>query len=290
MSNYSKIVIMSDCHRGQGDMSDNFADNEKLYFSAMRHYYDEGFTYIELGDGDELWKNRNFEDITEEHSHVFWMLRKFYAQNRLYMIYGNHDMVKKGQKWRQKHMSTYCDDRSNCCIPLFNDMDVYEGLELFHYETKQSLYCLHGHQADFFNDRLWRIGRFLVRYLWRPLELIGIKDPTSLSDNRKKKDRVERELINWTQRTGAPLIAGHTHRPVFPNTGEPLYFNDGSCVHPRCITALEIDNGAVSLVKWSVKTSRSGILFVGRSVLEEPLPLSELACYRASCRPSLSKI
>jgi hypothetical protein len=78
------------------------------------------------------------------------------------------------------------------------------------------------------------------------------------------------------------IIAGHTHRPVFANlslterrlmeTGigsrgvrgkaeaDPIYFNTGSCVHPRCITGIEItaekepDDKAprlrYTLVKW----------------------------------------
>ena len=28
------------------------------------------------------------------------------------------------------------------------------------------------------------------------------------------------------------------------------YYNTGSCVHPRCITGLEITPGAFTLVKW----------------------------------------
>ena len=53
--NDSKIVLMSDCHRGAGDWSDNFLKNQNIYFSALMNYYKEGYTYIELGDGDELW-------------------------------------------------------------------------------------------------------------------------------------------------------------------------------------------------------------------------------------------
>lgn len=33
-------------------------------------------------------------------------------------------------------------------------------------------------------------------------------------------------------------------------------FNDGSCVHTRYITAIEIVNGKISLVKWSIKSGK----------------------------------
>ena len=51
----SRIVIMSDCHRGQGNGADNFLPNSPIFQGALEYYYENGFTYIELGDGDELW-------------------------------------------------------------------------------------------------------------------------------------------------------------------------------------------------------------------------------------------
>ena len=41
---------------------------------------------------------------------------------------------------------------------------------------------------------------------------------------------------------------------------EPGYiplFNDGSCVHPRSITGIEIQNGSIALVKWWMNTKRN---------------------------------
>lgn len=35
------------------------------------------------------------EQIIEVHSNVFELLSKFYKSNRMYMIYGNHDMQKE---------------------------------------------------------------------------------------------------------------------------------------------------------------------------------------------------
>ena len=121
--------------------------------------------------------------------------------------------------------------------------DGDEGLILKHTVTENKIFLLHGHQADFFNDSLWRLNKFLVRYLWKPLELIGVNDPTSAARNNKRKKQVEKRLIHWVKREKLMIIAGHTHRPVIPDPDEPLYFNDGSCVHPQCITAIEIASG-----------------------------------------------
>ena len=91
----SKIVLMSDCHRGDGNWSDDFSKNQNIYFAALTHYYDENYTYIEIGDGDELWENKKLSDIMREHSDVFWLLSKFFNEGRLNFIFGNHDIVKR---------------------------------------------------------------------------------------------------------------------------------------------------------------------------------------------------
>ena len=54
----TKLVVMSDCHRGQGNAGDNFLANQAVCFGALEYYFQKGFTYVELGDGDELWENR----------------------------------------------------------------------------------------------------------------------------------------------------------------------------------------------------------------------------------------
>ena len=59
----SKIVIMSDCHRGGGNASDNFLKNKSIFLEALDYYYNQGFTYIELGDGDEMWEVKNCKKI-----------------------------------------------------------------------------------------------------------------------------------------------------------------------------------------------------------------------------------
>lgn len=64
---------MSDCHRGIGTSSDNFLKNQHLFFAALKYYYKRGYTYIELGDGDELWENRSMKNIVEVHDEVFEM-------------------------------------------------------------------------------------------------------------------------------------------------------------------------------------------------------------------------
>ena len=271
----SRIVLISDCHRGDGGWADDFSKNQNVYFAALTHYYKEQYTYIELGDGDELWKNSRFSDIMQTHSDVFWLLSKFYSEHRLYMLFGNHDMLKKNVRFVKNSLFDYYDERAKTRLPLFKNIKVHEGLILRHRDTCSRILLLHGHQADYFNDRLWGLGRFLVRHIWKPLEVIGVNDPTSTSKNPHKLDDVEQTLAGWVKGKNLMLIAGHTHRSVFPDTGGPPYFNDGSCVHPRCITAIELAEGEIRLVKWSVRTRADGSLYVGRDTVAGPRKISE---------------
>lgn len=261
MDNKSKFVLMSDCHRGTGDWSDTFLNNQNIYFSALKHYCDNGYTYIELGDGDELWENKRMSDILDTHSNVFWILKEFYCSGRFHMIYGNHDMIKKEQKFIKKCLCKCLNREGVRYEPLFKDFCVHEGIILKYNNSEKKIFLLHGHQGDYLNDSLWKLSRFLVRYLWKPLENFGVKDPTRAAKNYKEKNSVDKRLSKWAERENVMVIAGHTHRSIFPKPKEvPLekwpYFNDGSCVHPRCITAIEIVNGEISLVKWSIKSGK----------------------------------
>jgi UDP-2,3-diacylglucosamine pyrophosphatase LpxH len=271
----SRIVLMSDCHRGNGSHADNYMRNQNICAVALEHYFSERFTYVEIGDGDELWENEDIGEIIDAHKDAFWLLSRFYAENRLYMIFGNHDMVKRGERYAAEHLASFLDDRLQKRVPLFPGIRMHEGLVLRHQETGKELFLVHGHQADYFNEALWKLARFLVRYLWRPLETLGVNDPTSAAKNYRKGKAVEDVLTGWVRQRDMILVAGHTHRPAFPDTNEPRYFNTGSCVHPRCATAIEITDGRITLVKWCVKAKPSGELYIGREPLAGPVSLQD---------------
>lgn len=270
----SRFIIMSDCHRGQGNAGDNFLPNQTLFYGALEYYLQNGFTYIELGDGDELWENRKMKSIVEVHSDAFWMLSNFYKENRLYMLYGNHDVIKKRKGYMFKHCGHYYCENTKKELPLLENIHVLEGLVLESKEWNDRIFLVHGHQGDFLNDTIWPVARFLVRYVWRRLELVGFLDPTGAGRPYKKKEKIEKRIASFSKEINQIIIAGHTHRPVFPMPGEGLYFNDGSCVHPRCITGIEIEENKISLIKWSVCIKEDRTLFVGREVLEGPVPIS----------------
>jgi len=79
----SKFIIMSDCHRGEGNWGDNFSSNQNLYFTALSYYNKRSFTYIELGDGDELWENRRMKNIIIQVALILFFTTHIIAQANL---------------------------------------------------------------------------------------------------------------------------------------------------------------------------------------------------------------
>ena len=274
--NDSKFILFSDCHRGDNSFADDFANNRNIYFHALKHYYSEGFQYCELGDGDELWENTKFESILNAHKNVYMLMKLFHKDDRLHMIYGNHDMVYSNPNYVKKHLSTYFDAKTGQDIELFKNITYHEGIVLKHCDSGQEIFLTHGHQADWWNYIFWRWSRFMVRVLWKPLNVMGIADPTSPAKNYKELIKVERRTKKWIADNNNMLtIVGHTHRPRFPQPGDIAFFNDGSCVHPRSITGIEIEKGAISLIKWHIATREDGTLQIVKTLLEGPCKLSD---------------
>ncbi len=269
----SKLILFSDCHRGDASFADDFANNRNLYFHALGHYYKNNFQYIELGDGDELWENLFFNSIFEANKNVYLLMQKFFERDGLHLIYGNHDLVYNNKNNVAKNLSEYFDPKEGKKLPLFPNIIVNEAIVLVNSETNQEIFLTHGHQADFMNSVGWKINRFLVRVLWKPLQIWGIKDPTSPAKNYVELIKVERRVKQWIVNNGNKItITGHTHRPRFPKPGEDAinYFNDGSCVSPRSITGIEISEGRIALVKWFIDTTAEGFLQIVKEYVEQP--------------------
>lgn len=256
-ADYPRLVLFSDCHRGNGTWSDSFLNNKTIYEAALGYYFERDFTYIELGDGDELWENRKFSDIEEIHSDIFKLLDKFNRTGRMYMIWGNHDRVKSRPGFKSSVLPPSTEALIiKCSGP--NGKGIRYNL-------------IHGHQADFLNNQLWKLTRWLVRYIWRPLELAGIKDPTSAARNYSKGKIIEDRMADWAKLNQTHLIAGHTHRPTLSHSEKNWsYANTGSCVHPSTITCLEIIDGTISLIKWAACADKNQYIHICRYVISGP--------------------
>ncbi len=256
----ARFVFFSDSHRGDNGRADAFLANEALFIQALQYYHQNGFTYVEVGDGDELYKYR-LCDVQRAHGRAFDLLHQFDQKNRLHLVFGNHDIETENEiANRQARIER-------------DGIPAYEGIILCHAQTGQHIFVVHGHQVDFMSDRFRVFSRWVVRYVWKPLQTLflgstlGQKDRSQgfkmaekvlLRYREVQRARIEGRISNWLAACQQPIICGHTHAPKFAQPGTIPYFNTGSCVYPGHITGIEIQDGQIAPVRW-MGQSRTGI-------------------------------
>jgi hypothetical protein len=288
----TKIIVMSDMRRGDGSGSDDFAHNSLIYKCALDYYLTEGFTYIELGDAEELWENKTFEQIYITHTSIYDKLREFHnpdqKKTRYIKIWGNHDI-----QWK---------DNVDILRRVFPGICIYEAA-IINTGTAGRILLWHGHQTDpKCSGHGAAFSKFFVRNFWPGLQRCGIKDPTRAAVNPGLSSEIDDKLYHLAINNDENIdiiVAGHTHRPVYENLSlterrsiemevsvvpvrkklkpEPVYYNTGSCVHPRCITGIEVtmENNipGFKLIKWAYNATpcseaEAFNLTIKRTVLE----------------------
>ncbi|OGD27207.1 MAG: hypothetical protein A2Y56_15500 [Candidatus Aminicenantes bacterium RBG_13_63_10] len=259
---HSRLVLFSDLHRGTGDWADDFLHNRLLFEAALEYYNRRRFTYIEIGDGDELVKNRGLEPLVQAYDRIFRLLDLFHRDGRLIYLFGNHNLRMKNARWREKQLA-----EARRHIPgLWTGLNVWESVLL-----GDKLLLFHGHQADMLSTFLHPLNRLFIRFIWRFMQNgPGLINPLSVSQNPKKRTRLEHKITAWARKRKIAAVTGHTHRPVFLSLDRPHFFNPGSGVHPRVVTALEIVSRSIRLVKWRLASDADdrGRVKVSRQVPE----------------------
>lgn len=271
----SKFIFFSDIHRGDNSLADEFAHNQNIYYYALNHYLEEGYTYIELGDGDEMWEHSHFKHLVNAHSDVYLLLKEFYDDDRFIMLYGNHNMIFKHDFFVKRELYKFFDEYEEEKRPLYPGIEVEEAVILEHEDTGGEILLTHGHQGDFINDQIWFLTMLISRYFWRLLHIIGFQNPASPAKNRHKRHKIEKNYSKWIREHEVMMIIGHTHRPKFPKDGEESYFNPGCCVHPRNITGIEIENGMITLVDWRIRPDENGVLSISKRCIKGPNKLKK---------------
>lgn len=275
MDDNSKYIFFSDTHRGDDSASDEFTRNEAVFLHALEYYYDYGYTYVEAGDGDELWEYSDFKNIRLAHSDIFLAIKKFFDDDRCVLLYGNHNIYLKSQSFVKKNLYNYYDEFSQDTQELLNGVIPHEALLLRNETSGQEILVVHGHQGDFMNDQLWMLSMFLMRFFWRYLHVVGFQNPASPAKNLYKRAKIEIKYKKWIKKYNKMIICGHTHRPKFSESNELPYFNTGCCIHSKGLTGIEISDGNLLLVNWRVKADKNGDLKVERSIVRGPVPIKE---------------
>jgi UDP-2,3-diacylglucosamine pyrophosphatase LpxH len=283
----SKYIFFSDIHRGDDSISDEFTRNQNIYLYALNYYYNQGYAYVEVGDGDELWEYPKFKHIRLAHTDIFIVLKKFFDANRLTILYGNHNIYLKSKSFVSENYYNFYDEYKQERVELFKGITPMEALKLIDKDTDQEILIVHGHQGDFMNDQFWFLSMLLMRYFWRFMHVVGFENPSSPARNLYKRHKVEKAYNKWIEKHKMMLICGHTHRPKFPKNDELPYFNTGCCIHTRGISGIEILHGKIIMVDWRITADANGVVRIERQVVRGPEPIEKFDCknnpYSANC-------
>lgn len=283
----SKYIFFSDIHRGDDSVSDEFTRNQNIYLYALNYYYNLGYVYVEVGDGDELWEYPTFKHIRLAHTDVFLVIKKFYDAKRFILLYGNHNIYLKSKFYVKENYFTFYDEYNQERVNLFHGLVPHEALVLKHKATGQEILTVHGHQGDFMNDQFWFFNMLLLRYFWRFMHVVGFENPSSPARNLYKRHKVEKAYNKWIKKHKMMLICGHTHRPKFPKSGDLPYFNTGCCIHTRGISGIEILHGKIIMVDWRITADGNGVVRIERVVVRGPEPIDKYDCkknpYSSNC-------
>jgi UDP-2,3-diacylglucosamine pyrophosphatase LpxH len=201
-----RAVAFSDHHRGTGDRADEFRHAEQAYCAALGWYLEQKPEYRLwlLGDVEELWENRR-SHVMERYSHVHALEREF--GDRLVRLYGNHDMY-----WRGKAIDG---------VPVHEAVRVTitdDGREL------GTIVLAHGHQGTFDsgNFLFMPVSRFAVRVVWANRQRWFVPAKRTPARDAVLRHKHDVAMAKWADtKDGTALVAGHTHRPVFPGTQPP---------------------------------------------------------------------
>jgi predicted phosphodiesterase len=300
-----KFIILSDQHKGAKDFADDFRNAEANFVSALEYYYNAGFTFVNLGDCEELWEctpatviEKNRLSLLEE--------AKFLQSDRYVRVFGNHDLEWKYSIQQQLYLR-----------PIFGEkLKVCEGLVLrtVHEGTSYDLFLTHGHQGDRKSDGN-AFSTWFVAAIWTPVQRFLEISIDTVSDSFELVDKHNIMMYEWSAtQSNLILVCGHTHKPIFASLdhierltkqlelatiekndtlaksltselerrrkdyagkkllktmAKPTYFNCGCCCFSDGdLTGIEIDGGFIRLIKWNVIDSKSERLVLEEAPLE----------------------
>jgi hypothetical protein len=211
-----RAVVFSDHHRGRGDGADDFKCCEQAYCAALGQYEQEEFELWLLGDVEELWEN-DPPDVLAYYDNVLALEREF-GSERLYRFYGNHDIAWERESVVAKHLAGR--------LPA--GVGVREALKVRLTDGGTplgTLFLAHGHQGtpDAGSKVAQTFSKLVVRKLWAPLQRMQTALSTAPSQDAFVRGKLDRVMVRWADEhpDRIVLIAGHTHRPVFPGTAPP---------------------------------------------------------------------
>lgn len=285
--NSGRFVIVSDQHKGGRDAADDFRMAEKNYREALQFYYEKNFTLVNNGDSEELWENTP-PSVIEHNRGVLLEEARFLEADRYYRIFGNHDLEwkydiqrnlflkpifgpklkiyeglvlqteYKGNTWSilishghqgdQKSdgnpFSTWVVAAIWTPIQRFLEISINTTADSFALVDKHNIMM---HEWSTTRKQLLFISGHTHKPVFSSMDHID-RLHTQLSDARLTGPPETIVALEKALADRKAEYAGKSLPRVHP---KPTYFNTGCCCFADGdITAIELENGMIRLVKW----------------------------------------
>lgn len=200
-----RFIIFSDMHKGNKGGADDFKMSEANYLSALNYYHQQGFSFINLGDSEELWKFKAAHILPQ--NEASFIAEAAFFPDRYYRTYGNHDIVWKDRFAVNFYLKKYFGQAPQ----------VTEGIVLRsnNEQLPLDIFLTHGHQGDLMSDNNW-LSTWIVAHIWMPLQRYLRINVNSAATDFSLRNGHNKIMYAWSkEQPNLLLITGHTHSPVF---------------------------------------------------------------------------
>jgi predicted phosphodiesterase len=282
-----RYVIFSDLHMGNGGKRDDFVHNAPIFRTAMERYYlGKDFDLIMNGDIEELHKFL-IRSIANSWSDMYGIFKEEEDRGGLLKIQGNHDSERwlLGHRYPIKteyrnglimnykggnifllhgHQAGLRHDRLESLThymlkygarPLaINNFAVSRNAtrkylierRLYNFAKGRKIMTImgHTHRPLFESQSKVDYLKFKIEQMLREYPHAGV-DEKGVIEGRMRIYRDELTEIMKNRRKEDFMESLYHDGPVVP-----CLFNSGCAVGKRGVTALEIENGEISLVYW----------------------------------------
>ena len=280
------FVILSDMHLGDGRGADNFFHNEQVFLKALNFYREKDFSLILLGDVEEYWQF-NQDEIQKRYGETIYQALQSFPKDRIHRVFGNHDIeweekgtpeaVRLGDDIFLTHghqgdlMSSKLAALTRLTLRLFryieplarrlglkdpsatqSQVPKHRERELYAWakKNKKLLITGHTHRATF-------VSLSYIERLQITIQSLESKDEVSPEDTERLKKM--KKVIRYEKRRGREIDS-------VEEQGKPLpcYFNSGCALYNDGVTALELEDGAIRLIKWDNRREERSVYEEGR--------------------------
>jgi UDP-2,3-diacylglucosamine pyrophosphatase LpxH len=217
-----RFIIFSDQHKGARNGADDFMPAEANYLAALAYYSKNNFTYINLGDSEELWEN-TLTRVKKFNTATFEAEKLFLKQKAFVKIFGNHDLYWDNDPlawWQLKDiygekLKVYEGVVLKTTVNGPQSTALHQDIPLPIHHLPLTIFLTHGHQGDAQSDGNW-FSKFFVARIWAPLQAFLHINPNTPAYDAVKKTLHNVIMYEWSsQQDNILLITGHTHQPVF---------------------------------------------------------------------------